>query len=160
MLLYFQRMFGEFHCPCGNTWSSGYAWMEWNKKGKKWVDSWQKCRRCDREVYPTSLQPLRYTGGNASQKPHDSANCEMCQKYGDCRSLIIYKSSKVETEWDDSTSITSEASSISDLSEDQNLSDRTPVNSDEEEAIDDLLSNKLKGLTIKQLDTSSKYSYN
>ena len=147
-LLHFQRMFGEFHCPCGNTWSSGYAWMEWNQMRKKWVDSWQKCRRCDREVYPTSLRPLRYTGGNASQKPHDSANCEMCQKYGDCRNLRTQEVDHEEDDWDDSASVRSEASSISDLSEDQNLSDGTPVNSDEE-AIDDLLSSKLKDLHMK-----------
>ena len=139
MLLYFQRMFGEFQCSCGNKWSSGYAWMEWNKWGKKWVDSWQKCRRCEKEVYPSNVRPLLYSGGNASQKPHDSANCEMCQKHGDCRKL---QSPEVE---DDDASIISDAS---DLSEDQNLSDETPVNSDEE-AIDDLLNSKLKGLHTK-----------
>ena len=139
-------MFGEFHCSCGNTWSSGYAWIEWDKKAKRWVGKWQKCRDCKREVYPATLQPLKYTGGNASQKPHDSANCEMCRKHGDCRNL---RTSEVdEEELDDSTSVISEASSVSDLSDDQNLSDGTPVNSDEE-AVDDLLSSKLKGLHMK-----------
>ena len=134
-------MFGEFQCSCENKWSSGYAWMEWDNWAKKWVDRWQKCRSCGREVYPFNVRPLRYSGGNALQKPHDSANCEMCQKHGDCRKL---QSSEVE---DDDASIISEAS---DLSEDQNLSDHdeTPVNSDEE-AIDDLLSSKLKGLHTK-----------
>ena len=137
-------MFGEFKCSCENKWSSGYAWMEWDKCAKKWVDCWQKCkiRNCGRKVYPFNVRPLRYSGGNASQKPHDSVNCEMCQKHGgDCRKL---QSSEVE---DDDASIISEASN---LSEDQNLSDRdeTPVNSDEE-AIDDLLSSKLKGLHTK-----------
>lgn len=139
-------MFGEFYCLCGNTWSSGYAWIEWDKGAKKWVENWQRCRRCNREIYPATLQPLKYTGGNASQKPHDSANCEMCQKHGDCRNLRI--SEVDEEEWDDSASVRSEASSVSDLSEDQNLSDGTPVNSDEE-AIDVLLSSKLKCLHMK-----------
>ena len=139
-------MFGEFNCLCGNTWSSGYAWMEWDNWAKKWVNNWQKCRRCRKEVFPATLQPLKYTGGNASQKPHDSANCEMCQKYGDCRNIIISPAVAIEEEdWDDSASIRSEASSISDISEDRYLSNGTPVNSDEE-AIDDLLSSKLKGL--------------
>ena len=139
-------MFGEFHCSCGNGWSSGYAWIEWDEVTNKWVENWQKCRHCNKEVYPSTLQPLRKTGGNASQKPHDSANCETCQKYGDCRSLGT--AGAEEGEWDDSVSIRSEASSISDVSGDRNLSDGTPVNSDEE-AIDDLLSDKLKGLHMK-----------
>ena len=82
-------------------------------------------------------------------------NCEMCQKYGDCRNLRTQEVDHEEDDWDDSTSVRSEASSISDLSEDQNLSHGTPVNSDEE-VTDDFLSSKLKGLTIKQLDTPSK----
>lgn len=140
-------MFGDFNCStCGRQWFSGYTWIEWDETENKWVENWQQCRGCGREVYPSNVRPLRYTGGNASQKPHDSAACEMCQKHGDCRNL---RSSEVEEgEWDDSTSVRSEASSISDLSEDQNLSDGTPVNSDEE-AIDELLSSKLKGLHTK-----------
>ena len=70
----------------------------------------------------------------------------MCQKHGDCR--LLRASEVEEGERDDSASVRSEASSISDVSEDRNLSDGTPVNSDEE-AIDDLLSNKLKGLHMK-----------
>ena len=139
-------MFGDFNCSCGRHWSSGYTWIEWDETENEWVDNWQKCRDCRKEVYPSNVRPLRYTGGNTSQKPHDSAACAMCRKHGDCRNL---KSSEVEEgEWDDSTSVRSEASSISDLSEDQNLSDGTPVNSDEE-AIDDLLSSKLKDLHMK-----------
>ena len=137
-------MFGDFNCSCGRHWSSGYTWIEWDETKNKWIEKWQQCRDCGREVYPFGVRPLLYTG--ASQKPHDSAACEMCQKHGDCRSI---KSSEVEEgEWDDSTSIRSEASDLSDLSEDQNLSNGTPVNSDKE-AIDDLLSSKLKGLHMK-----------
>ena len=137
-------MFGDFHCSCGRQWSSAYAYTEWDKATYKWVEYWQKCQGCGARVYPSNIQPLQYTGGNAS--PHDSAACAMCQKLGDCRNL---KSSEVEEgEWDDSASVRSQASSISDLSEDQYLSDGTPVNSDEE-AIDDLLSSKLKDLHMK-----------
>ena len=141
-------MFGDFNCSCGRHWSSGYTWIEWDETENKWVEDWQQCRDCGEEVYPTNVRPLRYTGGNASQKPHDSAACEMCQKVGDCRNL---KSSEVEEgEWDDSTSVRSEASSVGDLSEDQNLSDgrMTPVNLDKE-TIDDLLSSKLEDLRMK-----------
>ena len=71
----------------------------------------------------------------------------MCQKYGDCRNL---KSSDIEEgEWDDSASIRSEASSISDLSEDQDLSDGTPVDSEDEKTTEDMLSSKLKNLYMK-----------
>ena len=140
-------MFGDFHCSCGRQWSSGYTWIEWDEAAKKWVNNWQQCRDCKKEVYPTSVRPLRYTGGNASQKPHDSEACEMCQKYGDCRGLGA-SAGVEEGEWDDSTSVRSEASSISDVSEDRNLSDGTPVNSDEE-TVDDLLSSQLKGLHMK-----------
>ena len=140
-------MFGDFHCSCGRQWSSGYAYTDWDKVSYKWVEYWQQCRFCRTKVYPSNTRPLRYTSGNASQKPHDSAACAMCRKYGDCRNL---RSSEVEEgEWDDSTSIRSEASSISDLSEDQNLSDGTPVNSDDEAAINDMLSSKLKDLQMK-----------
>ena len=142
-----QRMFGEFHCSCGRQWSSGYAWIEWDEAAKKWVENWQQCRACKKEVYPTSVRPLRYTGGNVSQKPHDSEACEMCRKHGDCRNIAA-KSGVEEAEWDDDISVRSEASSISDVSEDCNLSDGTPVNSDEE-TVDDLLSSQLKGLHMK-----------
>ena len=139
-------MFGEFECSCGNTWSSGYAWIEWDNQAKKWEENWQRCRRCDKEVHPTILEPLKYTGGNALQKPHDSANCEMCQKYGDCRNR---KASEAEEGvWDDSASVRSEVSSISDLGEDQNLSEGTPVNSDDE-TTEELLSSKIKNLHMK-----------
>ena len=84
-------MFGQFECSCGNTWGSGYAWMEWDKGEKEWMDCWQKCRSCRRETYQTYLEPLK----DESQKPHNRANCEMCQKYGDCRYI---RTSKVE--WD------------------------------------------------------------
>ena len=66
----------------------------------------------------------------------------MCRKHGDCRSLGA--SGVEEGEWDDSTSVRSEAPSISDVSEDRNL---TPVNSDEE-TVDDLLSSQLKTVYI------------
>ena len=139
-------MFGEFSCSCGNSWRSSYTWIEWDEVANEWAENWQKCRWCKKKLYPTTLQSLRHTSGNASQKPHDSTNCGTCQKYGDCR--ILSTSENEEGEWDDNTSIRSEASSISDLSEDQNLSDGTPVNSDEE-AFDDLLSSKLKNLHMK-----------
>ena len=141
-------MFGDFNCSCGRHWSSGYTWIEWDETENKWVEIGQQCRDCKKMVYPTNVRPLRYTGGNASQKPHDSAACGMCQKVGDCRNL---KSSEVEEgDWDDSASVRSEASSVGDLSEDQNLSDGriTPVNLDKE-AIDDLLSSKLEDLRTK-----------
>ena len=142
-------MFGEFHRLCGNTWSSGYTWIEWDKVANNWVkNEWQRCRDCKKKVYPSTVRPLRYTGGNASQKPHDSGNCGMCQKYGDCRNLDT--SGVEEGEWDDSVSIRSEASSINDVSEDRNLSNGTPVTSDEV-TIDDLLSSQLKGLHMKLL---------
>ena len=140
-------MFGDFNCStCGRQWSSGYTWIEWDETENKWVENWQQCRSCRRNIYPSSVWPLRYTGGNASQKPHDSATCEMCQKLGECRNL--WSSELEKGQCNDSTSIRSAASSISNLSEDQNLSDGTPVNSDEE-VIDDLLSSKLKGLHVK-----------
>lgn len=83
------------------------------------------------------------------QKPHDSAACEMCQKHGDCRN---FHSAEVEEgEWDDNVSVCSESSSISgNISDDQNLSDGTPVNSDEE-TVDHYLSSHLKQLNMKQL---------
>ena len=80
------------------------------------------------------------------QKPHDSEACEMCRKHGDCRT---YRTTGVEEgEWDDDVSIRSDSSSISGLSEDQNLSDGTPVNSDEE-TVDDYLTSHLKQLNMK-----------
>ena len=81
------------------------------------------------------------------QKPHDSEACEMCQKHGDCRNLRT--TGIEEDEWDDNVSVRSESSSISGISDDQNLSDRTPVNSDEE-TVDDYLSSYLKQLNMKQ----------
>ena len=100
---------------------------------------------CGREIYPTTLQPLRCTGGGPSQKPHDSAACEMCQKYGDCRN---YHPSGIEgDDWDD-VSVISEASSISDVTDDRELSDGTPVNSDEE-TTDVFLSSQLTKLSTK-----------
>ena len=141
-------MFGDFHCSCGRHWSSGYAWIEWNKRKKTWDEYWQKCRGCGNKVYPSNIRPLLHSGGNASQKPHDSAACEMCKKYGDCRNL---PSMGVEGgEWDDDISVISESSSISDVSDytDQNLSDGTPVNSDDESR-DELLSRHLKKLNMK-----------
>ena len=143
-------MFGDFECSaCGRHWSSGYTWIEWDETKNKWAEYWQQCRDCGKVVYPSSIWPLRYTGGFASQKPHDSMVCEMCHKIGDCRNLGM--SQTEEEDWDDSVSIRSEvySSGISALTGDQNLIiDGTPVNSDEE-AIDDLLSGKLKDLCIK-----------
>lgn len=140
-------MFGEFHCSCGKEWSSGYAWTEWNKRLNKWVDNWQRCRDCKKKVYPSSLQPLRYTEGSSKQKPHDRGACGMCQKHGDCRNL--HTTGVEQDEWDDDVSIRSESSSISGISDDQNLSDGTPVNSDEE-TVDDYLSSHLKQLNMKK----------
>ena len=132
-------MFGDFNCSCGRHWTSGYAWIEWDEVKEDWVELKQECRGCKNDVVPTSLRPLRYTGSNASQKPHDSAACGMCQKYGDCRNL---RSSEVEEgEWDDSVI------DISDVTEDRNLSDGTPVNSDEE-STDAFLSSYLKRLSL------------
>lgn len=140
-------MFGEFCCTCGRTWSSGYAWIEWDEDKKKWMENWQKCRDCNRQVVPTSLRPLRYTSSNASQKPHDSAACEMCRKHGDCRNFIT--TGDEDGDWDDDTSIRSESSSIRDLRDDLNLSDSgTPVNSDEE-TTDEFLSREIKKLNTK-----------
>ena len=138
-------MFGEFHCSCGRQWSSGYTWIEWDEMKNEWVENWQKCRDCAREVYPTTLQPLRHTGGGPSQKPHDSAACEMCQKHGDCRNY--HPSGTEGGDWDD-VSVISEASSISGATDDRELSDGTPVNSDEE-TTDVFLSSQLTKLSMK-----------
>jgi hypothetical protein len=70
----------------------------------------------------------------------------MCQKHGDCRNLSTSSTEVEEEEWDDGASVRSEAS---DLSDDQNLSDGTPVNSDDEDTIGDMLSSKLNGLHMK-----------
>ena len=108
-----------------------------------WDEYWQKCRGCGSRVYPSNIRPLRYTGGNASQKPHDSAACEMCKKYGDWRNLP--STGVEEGEWDDDL-----IRIILDVNDytDQNLSDGTPVNSDDESR-DELLSWHLKKLNMK-----------
>ena len=82
------------------------------------------------------------------QKPHDSVACEMCQKHGDSDCWNLHTTGVEEDEWDDSASIRSESSSVSGIGDDQNLSDGTPVNSDEE-TDDDYLSSHLKQLNMK-----------
>lgn len=42
-------MFGEYRCDgCGNSWKSAYSW----------ANTWQKCKKCQKEVYPNSQRPL------------------------------------------------------------------------------------------------------
>ena len=140
-----QRYYGKFSCSslCGNDWSSGYAWVEWDYESKELKALGQECRRCKRNIYPSNIRPLRYTPQRTSQKPHDTEACEMCKKHGrDCRTLA--EGSAGGDDDDDATSVFSEGSSVTTEEDRDNL---TPVPSDEED-LDELLSRRVGNLRV------------
>ena len=77
-----QRMFGEFYCHnCHHGWSSGNAWA-----GKG-----QKCKTCQRMVFPKSLRPLKPQShdDDKNRKPHQQDLCQKCQELGyNCRNYV------------------------------------------------------------------------
>ena len=67
-------MFGKYNCSCGHSWVSGNTWIE----------KWQKCRKCESEVMPSDVRPLKPS--RAVQNPHDTERCQKCMELGyDCR---------------------------------------------------------------------------
>ena len=133
----FKRKFGKFNCSCGRSWASGNTW----------VGKWQKCEKCNAEVMPVDIQPLRpHRAWFGAKKPHESSLCEQCIELG-------YNCQEYNDDIPDDESIISEAStaSSSSLAEEQNLSDDnlTPVASDEEEQ-ESFLDSKLKNLHINK----------
>ena len=92
-----RRMFGEFECSCGNTWSSGNAWEGMG----------QQCRDCKEMILPRTLQPLRRSEGSGGGA-HEQELCEMCQEIGgNCRELEENNSD------DDAESVVSTISTVS-----------------------------------------------
>lgn len=100
---------------------------------------------------PTDIRPLRPSYRiHDVNKPHQSDLCQVCIELGyNCRGYIPPENS--EADIPDDQSVISEASTISTIAEDQQLSDGdlTPVASDDEEGTDRFLSSKIGKLTIK-----------
>ena len=112
----------------------------------------QQCRACDEWIRPHFVDYLRPSGGSPSQAPHDSKRCEQCMECGgDCRSYhppepsteVVY-----EEDIPDDESVLSLISPAPSVSGDDDR-DTTPVASDTEEDVDELLSGPLKTLSLK-----------
>lgn len=67
------RLYGTYHCVCGNRWTSGYTWSEEE----------QQCRSCGYFQHPDHCQQLRSReGARRGRGPHDCEACGMCQHLG------------------------------------------------------------------------------
>ena len=142
-----QRYYGKFLCKCGNNWSSGCAWVEWDYESKELKALGQECRlvHCRRNNYPSIIRPLRYTQQGTSQMPHDITACEMCKKHGkDCRTLAEEGSADSDDDDDGATCVFSEGPSVT---TEEDRDDLTPVPSDEED-LDEQLSRRVGNLRI------------
>ena len=77
-----RRVYGYFQCGgCNKTWESGNSWK----------DTFQKCKRCNSEVYPYKQKALEKIGDDDSNidqnKHHPQHLCGKCQSLGYyCRS--------------------------------------------------------------------------
>lgn len=85
-------------------------------------------------------------GGGPNQGHHESSKCQRCIEIGgDCRNYIAPKDDEIP----DDVSVISVASSVSGEDGSSALDgDRTPVGSDTED-LDELLSEQLKDLSLK-----------
>jgi hypothetical protein len=72
------RRFGTFVCKgcAGRLWVSCASW----------ANKWQKCNKCDAEVYPRVQEPLKDGAGESEddgdRAPHDQRRCEKCISLG------------------------------------------------------------------------------
>jgi hypothetical protein len=71
------RVFGNFLCACGRKWQSAATW----------TDKWQKCKSCERHVYPYRQHSLEHARQEAhdqdkNKRPHDMARCQKCRERG------------------------------------------------------------------------------
>ena len=83
------------------------------------------------------------------QKPHETELCQKCIELGhNCREYVPPAGDIAD--FPDDQSIISEASTSSSLSwaEEQELSDNTPVASEDEDEVDDFLDSKMKDLKL------------
>jgi hypothetical protein len=70
------RLFGSFKCKCGKSWKSAFACKGWK----------QRCNSCLTYVYGYSF--VAHSGTSVvrdSEKPHDSAGCELCCSGRPCK---------------------------------------------------------------------------
>ena len=77
------RVFGDFKCSApgcaGKRWSSGYTYC----------DVWQRCQRCETEIYPFAQRPLeRLENDDEERGPHDSNRCGRCLSGRRCAAAI------------------------------------------------------------------------
>jgi hypothetical protein len=64
-----KRVYGHFCCTCGKKWESGNSWK----------DCYQKCKSCDKQVYPYKQTPLeKSTNTSDVNKPHPMELCQKC----------------------------------------------------------------------------------
>ena len=73
-----KRCYGYFKCTaCDKLWESGNSW----------ADAFQKCKRCDRGVYPYKQKELEKPDGDEkidTKKPHLQELCSKCKELGYC----------------------------------------------------------------------------
>ena len=63
------RVFGYFHCLCGNRWASAGSWK----------DKWQVCKQCRGGIYPCIQEKLLNGSGDSySTAPHNESGCQKC----------------------------------------------------------------------------------
>lgn len=70
------RVFGEYRCTCGRTWSSAGSYC----------DRWQQCQACQTRIYPFRQRALEQQSEaefvDDDREPHDTSRCEQCRRLG------------------------------------------------------------------------------
>jgi hypothetical protein len=80
------KVFGDFHCTCGNAWRSGNCWFN-HTTGALYV---QDCLRCNKKNEPTTFRACRFVAKEDSKGPHLPGLCARCKELGrDCSKLNL-----------------------------------------------------------------------
>ncbi len=72
------KIYSRFHCKCGQSWSSGNSWYEYNTQRLYK----QQCKSCKKYTEPKTFHRLKIGGARATNGPHLEHLCERCKELG------------------------------------------------------------------------------
>eukprot|EP00051_Salpingoeca_urceolata_P011298 m.139810 g.139810 ORF g.139810 m.139810 type:complete len:139 (+) comp17069_c1_seq2:854-1270(+) len=80
------KVYGNYRCTCGKTWTSGNSWYDWAKKDLKT----QECRGCKTSVQPYDFRRLKLGNTNEGRGAHRVDLCGRCKELGtDCSKMTL-----------------------------------------------------------------------
>lgn len=98
---------------------------------------------------PKDIRPLRPSGRINVQKPHETSLCQQCIELGhNCREYVPAAGDTADIPDDQSIISEASTSSSSSWAEEQELSDATPVASEDEKDVGDFLDSKMENLKL------------